>query len=51
MEDDSIDMDDDLKMTVSIWRMTVSIWEMTVSMCDILSLWVAAEGEGGGVFV
>ena len=32
MEDDSIDMVDGLKMTVSIWHMTVSIW-------DILSLW------------
>ena len=39
MEDDGIDMEDDLKMTVSIWEMTVSIWEMTVSMWDILSLW------------
>ena len=24
-QDDSIDMEDDLKMTVSIWKMTVSI--------------------------
>jgi len=45
MEDDSIDMEGDLKMTVSIWKMTVSIWEttvpiwkMTVSRWDILSL-------------
>jgi hypothetical protein len=29
MEDDSMDVDDDLKMTVSIWKMTVSIWKMT----------------------
>jgi hypothetical protein len=32
MEADSIDMEDDLKMTVSIWKMTISIWA-------ILSLW------------
>ena len=32
VEDDIIDMDDDLKMTVSLWKLTVSIW-------DILSLW------------
>ena len=35
MEDDSVDMVDDLKMTVSIWEMTVSIW-------DIFSLWPGA---------
>jgi hypothetical protein len=29
---DSINMDDDPKMTVSIWKMTISIWEMTVSI-------------------
>ena len=39
MEDDSIDMEDDLKMTVSIWKMTVSIW-------DILSLWCVALHAG-----
>jgi hypothetical protein len=39
MDDDSIDMEDDLIMTVSIWEMTVSILEMTVSIWDILSLW------------
>jgi len=30
MEHDSIDMEDDLKMRVSIWNMTVSIWKMTL---------------------
>ena len=29
-EDDNIDMEDELKMTVSIWKMTVSIWNMTL---------------------
>jgi hypothetical protein len=38
MEDDSIDMEGDLKMTVSISEMTVWIWEMTISIWDILSL-------------
>jgi len=47
MEDDSIDMEDDLKMTVSIWKMTVSIWEMTVSIWDILSLWLWWACEHG----
>jgi hypothetical protein len=35
MEDDSMDMGDDLKMTVSIWEITVSTWEMTVSIWDV----------------
>jgi len=56
MEDDHIDMEDDLKMTksiwkmtVSIWEMTVSIWEMTVSIWDILSLWQrTGEEQHGG---
>ena len=39
MENDNIDMEDYLKMTVSMWEMTVSIWEMTVSIWYILSLW------------
>ena len=38
MEDDSIDMEDDLNMTVSIWKMTVSVCKMTVSIWYILSL-------------
>jgi len=38
MEDDHIDTEDDLEMTVSIWEMTVSIWEMTVLKWDILIL-------------
>jgi len=38
MQDDSIVIEDDCKMTVSIWKMTVSIWKMTVSIWDILSL-------------
>ena len=42
MEYDSIDMEDDLKMTVSTWKMTVSI-------LDILSLWhLALEGGWEG---
>ena len=45
MEDDSIDMEDDLKMTVSIWEITVSIWKMTVSIWDILSLCWAATPD------
>jgi hypothetical protein len=28
MEYDSIDMEDDLKITASIWEMIVSIWKM-----------------------
>ena len=32
MEDDSIDMEGDLKMTASIWKMTVSIWDV-MSLC------------------
>jgi len=35
MEDDSIDMEDYLNMTVSIWKMTVSKWKMTVSIWKI----------------
>ena len=31
-QDDSIDMEDDPKMTVSIWKMTLSIWDI-VSLC------------------
>jgi len=38
MEDDSIDVEADHKMTVWIWEMTVSIWEMTISIWEILSL-------------
>jgi len=45
MGDDSIDMGDDLKMSVSIWEMPVSIWKMTVSIWDILSL---RPGPAGG---
>jgi len=59
MEDDSIDMGDDLKMTVSTWKMTVSIWKMTVStwnmtvsIWNILSLWhgpaMAKTSAGAG---
>ena len=33
-------LDDDLDMTVSIWRMTVTIWEMTVSIWEMtVSIW------------
>ena len=39
MDDDSVDMEDDHEITVSIWEMTVSIWNMTVSIWDILSLY------------
>ena len=45
MGDDSIDMEDDLMMTVSIWELTVSIWEMTVSIWDILSLCLEHGGQ------
>jgi len=38
MEDDSIDMDDHLKITVLIWNMTVSIWKINESIWDISSL-------------
>ena len=39
-QDDSIGMEADLKMTVSIWKMTVSIWKMTVSMWKMrVSTW------------
>ena len=52
MEHDSIDMEDDLNMTVSIWKMTESIWRMKVSTWDILSLcarsYLDAGGELGG---
>ena len=49
MEADSIDMEDELKITVSIWEMTISIWEMTVSIWDILSLWPrTGEEQHGG---
>jgi len=41
-QDDSIDMEHYLKMTVSIWEMTVTIWEMTVSIWDIVSLCMQA---------
>jgi hypothetical protein len=48
-KDDTIDMEYDLKMTLSIWELTVWIWEMTVSICsswismwDILSLCLQA---------
>ena len=56
MEDDSIDLEDDLKMTASIWEMTVSIWKITVSIWkttvstwDILSLWCEALPHGHAV--
>jgi len=42
MEDETIDMEDDLKMTASEWEilMKVSIWEMTVSIQEMtLSIW------------
>jgi len=32
MEHDSIDMEDDLKMMLSIWKMTLSMWNI-VSLC------------------
>ena len=38
-------MEDDLKMTISIWKMTVSILKMTVSIWDILSLCLRVAGE------
>jgi hypothetical protein len=47
MEVDSIDVEDGLKMTVSVWKMTVSMWEITISMSEILSLCGAsAIGDG-----
>jgi hypothetical protein len=47
MDDDSIDMEDALQMTVTIWEMTVSTWKMTVSIWDILSLWSLGGRPGG----
>jgi hypothetical protein len=38
MEDEGIDMDDELKMSVSTWEMTVMIWSSQISIWDILSL-------------
>ena len=43
MGDGSIDMEDDLQMTVSIWKMTVSMWKMTVSIWDIFSVLVIIQ--------
>jgi len=48
MEDNSINMEDDLKMTVSIWKMTISIWEIAVSLWDMLLLCLLAEAARGG---
>jgi hypothetical protein len=44
MEEDSIDMEDDLKMTVSTWKIKVSIW-------DILSLCSTPPGRAGRVLL
>ena len=54
-EDDGIDVEDHLKVIVSIWKMTSSIWNMTISMwmmkvsirdIGILSLCTAAPPPG-----
>jgi len=44
MGHDGIDMEGDLRTTLSIWKMTVSIWKMTVSIWDISSLWALRAG-------
>ena len=38
MEDDSIGMENELRIKVSVGKMAVSVWKMTVSIWDILSL-------------
>ena len=46
MEEDNIAMDDDRKMTVTIWEMTVLIWDMlsTCTMLVVIKLVLATGG-------
>jgi len=47
MGNNSIDMEDDLQVTVTIlWEMKVSILKMTASMWNILSLCTPRVGAG-----